>query len=128
MAFALGLALLLQTVFALMLVSNLQMVFVLALALLLQMAFALGLALLLQIWLVLETVRDLQIVLDWKQVLNPQMEIELGLRAYSVLFVFLDFQTYQKPVGSPLDWLVDRGLSQTLLTILLVSLLSPYNH
>ena len=104
------------------------MVFVLALALLLQMAFALGLALLLQIWLVLETVRDLQIVLDWKQELFPQMEIELGLRAYSVSLVFQDFQTHQKPVGSPLDWLVDHGLSQTLLTILLVSLLSPYNH
>ena len=117
----------LQTVFVLELVSHLQMAFVLELASHLQTAFVLELVLHLQISLVLETVRDPQIVLDWKQVLHLQMEIELGLPVYPESLVFMDFQTYQMPLVSPLEWPVDHGLSQTLLTILLDSLLSPSN-
>ena len=117
----------LRTVLVLVTASNLQMVLVLVMASHLQMVFALELAPHLQMWLVLETVRVLQIVLDWKQVLHLQMEIELDLPAYPVSLMFLDLQTDQKPVGFPPDWPVDHLLSRTLLTILLVSLLSPSN-
>jgi len=78
--------------------------------------------------LVLDVETDLfHLGIDLELGLHLQTEIELDLPAYPVSLVFLDFQTDQKPVGFPPDWPVDHGLSRTLLTILLVSVLSPSN-